>query len=242
MGDRQKNQLKISEWPNGSTGNLSIVDALTYSAPVINQLAKSHMEGIKKDISSICFKFLRINSTGDVNDLISQQFADMIIRTRYDWKLTEVQTFFNTILDRQDIEGFRVFGNKITALKLSEMVCTYEELRSEAREDLVKKDKKSEPAERLKIASMEEAKVYIDKIFENIKPIKKVCKPTEKNNAYWIVQEYLEEFDRLFNSQQNTCEGIRYVVVGGERHDIDKYLKKRFEENEASEENEYEKY
>lgn len=241
MEHRQKNLLKISEWPNGSTGNISIADALTYSAPVINQLAKKDMEGIKKDISSICFKFLRINSTGEMNDLISQQFADMIIRTRYDWKLAEVQTFFNTILDRQDIEGFRVFGNKITALKLSEMVCTYEELRSEAREGIIKQSKASEPTERLNIASIEEAKVYIDKIFENVKPIKKVCHPTEKNNAYWIVQEYLEEFDRLFNSQQNTCEGIRYVVVGGERYDIDKYLRLRMEPDEVGEKLESEK-
>ena len=232
MGEQQKNPLKISEWPNGSIDNFTVTRALLKKEYVINQLAKEDLDKTKKDISAICFKFLRINSTGDMNDLISQQFADMIIRTRYDWKLIEVQTFFNTILDRQDIEGFRVFGNKITALKLSEMVCTYEELRSEAREGLIKQSKATEPTEKLNIASMEEAKVYIDKIFENVKPIKKVCQPTEKNSAYWIVQEYLEEFDRLFNSQQNTCEGVRYVVIQGVKYDIDKYLRLRMEYNE----------
>lgn len=210
---------------------------MQYNSLNLQSLEKKDKGRLLAEIALMCYDFLKINSTGEANDLVSRQFSEDIIASRKDWKLPEIKLFFDTIRRRQDIEAFKIIGYRITPLKLMEMVCAYEELRSEAREGLLKQSKATEPTEKLNIASMEEAKVYIDKIFENVKPIKKVCQPTEKNSAYWIVQEYLEEFDRLFNSQQNTCEGVRYVVIQGVKYDIDKYLRLRMEYNEIGDVN-----
>ena len=92
-----------------------------HPSPNLQKLNRIDPDRLEKEIALMCYMFLKINSTGDNHDIISQQFAGDIILTRPDWKLPEVKVFFDVVRQRQDMECFKIMGNKITSLKLSEM-------------------------------------------------------------------------------------------------------------------------
>lgn len=110
-----------------------------HPSPNLQKLNRIDPDRLEKEIAMMCYTFLKINSTGDNHDIISQQFAGDIILTRPDWKLPEVKVFFDVVRQRQDMECFKIMGNKITSLKLSEMVgCFDAMIRAELREAMAK--------------------------------------------------------------------------------------------------------
>lgn len=163
--------------------------------------------------------------------MVSQQFSESIIRTRPDWKLPEIKTFFNTIVDRQDLEGFNIVGYKITPLKLSEMVAFYEDnFRSEEREKILAEQKNAEISEPFKLANSDVVKKSLSKIYELTKKDKGVLVnhlnqskeeielqedisniDTESVNKK--IQGWMKEFDELYDGNIDTESNERIVFI-----------------------------
>lgn len=95
-------------------------------------------EGIIESIYVRCVTFLTINSNGDNTGLIARQFAQDIFETRPDWKTEDIDYFFKFIRQRQDIPECKIFGNKITGIKLMELAVIYEDYKSQERERMIK--------------------------------------------------------------------------------------------------------
>lgn len=65
---------------------------------------------------------------------VSVQFAVDVINVRPDWNMLDILNFFKFIRQRQDLPENKIFGNKITPLKLMELTAGYENQKSIARE------------------------------------------------------------------------------------------------------------
>ena len=179
-------------------------------------------------ISGICFSWLKINSpdNGDgINEAIALQFAETVLETRFDWKPEDITYFFKTVVKRQDLPEFRIFGNKVTALKLGEMLVGYENLRAEARETSIKQFKEiSEPRHNI------DPKPYTTEILERLK-----YKPEPKqemiNENNRFIQDCIIEFDKLYDEQQKgNLNHIKLVDYVGRKFDLTDYLRYRMEE------------
>ena len=139
---------------------------MAHTSPNLQKLNRIDPDRLETEIAMMCYMFLKINSTGDNHDIISQQFAGDIILTRPDWKLPEVKVFFDVIRQRQDKECFKIMGNKITSLKLSEMVgCFDAMIRAELREAKAKVHLKED-------SSPVDLKGKFDKIYGHIDSLK----------------------------------------------------------------------
>ena len=88
-------------------------------------------------INKVCFAWLNINSPSPDNAGYSRQFTDVIMETRLDWKPEDIELFFKTVISRQDLDDFKIMGNRITAVKLCSMLPQYEELRAIEREKII---------------------------------------------------------------------------------------------------------
>ncbi len=79
-------------------------------------------------------RFITVNFP-EVNAVdISLQFAVDIVDIRQDWNLLDILNFFKFIRQRQDLPENKIFGNKITPIKLIELTAVYENNKSIARE------------------------------------------------------------------------------------------------------------
>lgn len=200
----------------------------------------------------MCYSFLKINSTGDNNDLVSQQFASDFIATRPDWKLPEVKVFFDTIRQRQDLEVFNIVGYRITPLKLNEMLCAYEQFRSDEREKYIGENFKNNiRTEKIETPSSE-AKKEFNKVYKMVEPLPKqppvnhVLQPEEVekfqesvsdlnlNSVNKKVQAWMKEFDALCQENEYENPGQRTVLVDGKKMNTTEYLEFMLNQNETN--------
>lgn len=93
-----------------------------------------------QSIMKITQRFLVVNFPDNNAIDISLQFSVDIMDSRPDWNLLDILYFFKFIRQRQDLPENKIFGNKITPLKLMELTAVYEERKSIARELWHKKE------------------------------------------------------------------------------------------------------
>ena len=85
-------------------------------------------------ISKLTKRFIEVNFVGENSTDIALQFSIDIVEVRPDWNLLDILNFFKFIRQRQDLPGCKIFGNKISPIKLIELASVYEENKSIARE------------------------------------------------------------------------------------------------------------
>lgn len=190
--------------------------------PVISSASYDKKE-LFKYIATKCKSFLDINSTSTNNEDLAFQFAEDVTETRLDWKPLDIDLFFKTVRQRQDIEAFKVLGNKITGLKLGEMVVEYEDIRASYFEQY-NKQKWSVPE---KQDYPTDIKKFTEPILARLRnPVREVEIPKGTN----VVQGFMRDFDELYNKQAkgksvSALIGMRTVEVDGVVMNIEDYLK-----------------
>ena len=85
-------------------------------------------------ISKLAKRFIEVNFVGENSTDIALQFSIDIVEVRPDWNLLDILNFFKFIRQRQDLPECKIFGNKISPIKLIELASVYEENKSIARE------------------------------------------------------------------------------------------------------------
>jgi len=175
-----------------------------------------------QSIMKLTQRFISVNFP-DVNAQdVSLQFAVDITESRPDWNLIDILHFFKFIRQRQDLPENKIFGNKITPLKLMELTAGYEENKSIAREIWQKKQISQQvygtQEQRLLLGSGERkeqlpkdtrfselAKVIADKekqksdkIYENAEKTKKFLKAMQE---HWSEQMQLVDAGTITEEQ-----------------------------------------
>lgn len=173
-------------------------------------------------IAQITNDFLVTYSTGEQQATTSVQFAKDILNTRPDWKIADVDMLFTFIRTRQDLPECRIFGNKITGIKLMELVAVYE---AERADELVKYHKSKS------LNTFIDAFVGCDNVNEHFKKIMDMCRPTPKEHTATRVDDRvkraMDDFDRMYDESNQLGGGIRTILVCGKRMDLDQYLNYR---------------
>lgn len=209
----------------------SVAEVFESQAPTFAS-SRTDKRVLRLYIANKCLEFLSVNSPDPGNALIAEQFSEDIIETRYDWKPQDIELFFKTVRQRQDVPDFNVFGNKVTALKLNSMVICYEELRIKEREAwLEKKYKNPERMEKPPVDVKKYTTAILDRLSANKEPVKPSIAPESKNDE---IQSYMKDFDRLHYEQCKTSAeqekaSIKYVVYDNEKLDMTEYLERRIE-------------
>ncbi|MCB0539696.1 MAG: hypothetical protein KDE33_19425 [Bacteroidetes bacterium] len=90
-------------------------------------------------ITKLTSRFIKSNFVGENADSMALQFALDVVESKPDWRVLDILNLFKFIRQRQDIEELRIFGNKISPMKLMSLVAVYENHKSEARELYQKK-------------------------------------------------------------------------------------------------------
>jgi len=219
---KSNNNLQL--WTEESLKSLPTCKTITdvFNSKCPNISSKSYnQKDLFKFISDECCKFLNINSASENNEDIAFQFAEDITETRLDWKPTDIVMFFKTIRQRQDIEEFQVLGNKITGIKLSEMIMAYEELRADQFE-VWNKTRWTTPNPEIKVSEVG-LKTLAEIKSRLFKEPQKSGTPeeSEQNNQ---VQQWIKDFDRI-------RAGSKFGEVNGQMMNIDDYLKYKIETN-----------
>jgi len=105
----------------------------TKSIPFCNIQEENERE-LLQSIMKLTERFVRVNFPDVSAQDVSLQFSVDIIENRPDWNLLDILNFFKFIRQRQDIPENKIFGNKISPLKLMELTAVYENHKSIARE------------------------------------------------------------------------------------------------------------
>lgn len=122
----------------------SIAEAV--KADGLNIYALAKIEGGKKAIMKEAYQLTKnflslMDMDKDTINATADAFAVDLVESRLDWKYQDIEMFFKTIRRRQDVPEFKVMGNKVTILKLNEMLAAYECLRSDAIVEIKQKEK-----------------------------------------------------------------------------------------------------
>lgn len=88
-----------------------------------------------QSIMKLTEMFLKTNFTDCETENIALQFAVDLTDLRSDWSLLDVLHFFKFVRQRQDLPENKIFGNKISPIKLMELTAVYEENKAIAREN-----------------------------------------------------------------------------------------------------------
>ena len=93
------------------------------------------LKAIAIPVTGITRSFLKSTFPDQVD--LSADITMAIVERNPTWSMLDTINFYKTIINRQDLDEFRVFGNKITVLKIMEMCSAYEGLKAEAHERLL---------------------------------------------------------------------------------------------------------
>lgn len=241
----QNSNVTLRRQPNWLKQTPStFVEVIESPEPNFQRLSKEYYNDAIGVIAGKTTIFLNINSTGDNNAEIAYQFAGDLLSTRPDWKIEEIDFFFKFIRTRQDIPELKLFGNKITGLKLMEFVSVYEDYRSQEREEYLRKKHKTEPRQ-IESAKADPStiKAHIEAIGELLKPQKKeYFKSTnkEENNIdskliasidndsiNKRIQKIMIDFDELAKEIEQDKNEKRVVFVNGIMMNTEQYLQYR---------------
>lgn len=178
-----------------SNGILTIKETFNSGIPSIQKILK--VAGGKEYLMNVCIanttRYIQLNFPGTQNVVeVAGDFTKIIIDTRPDWKEADLKLFFDYLLKNPSlIREVKHVGNIITPMVLLQLVEHYEGKRSETREEVLKETVYPEPVSDKKEdqpLDPERAKVWLDKIYEQIKVVKKPIVYKEEN----ILRETLE--------------------------------------------------
>lgn len=178
--------------------------------------------------------FLELIQPGDkTNAPTAAVFADDIIHTRYDWRIEDVIYFFQFIRRRQDLSDLNIFGNRLTIIRLNQMVNSYEMARCDNRVNYLseKYNAKNEIdiyEVRNLTSTPEQVSSHISKITESLKTHKtRLNESFPKSDTEILHQSLLCEFDTLFQSCGQIKNGIRFVKLKNKFLTIEEYCNKK---------------
>lgn len=174
-----------------------------------------------QSVMKLTQRFISVNFP-DVNAQdVSLQFAVDITESRPDWSLLDILNLFKFIRQRQDLPENKIFGNKISPIKLMELTAVYEEHKAIAREIFLKDETSKQiygtQEQRLMLGQgkenelpkdtrfcelakklLDNEKEKTDKIYENAKSTKKFLQDLE---IHWNKQMKLVEEGRITEEQ-----------------------------------------
>lgn len=93
-----------------------------------------------KNIMALTARFIKMNFPDSDSQEVAMQFAVDVKDARPDWGILDILNFFKFIRHRQDLEECRVWGNKISPMKLMSLAVVYEEHKSIAREQMYRRE------------------------------------------------------------------------------------------------------
>lgn len=91
-------------------------------------------------ITKLTKRFIDVNFAGENSTDTAVQFAIDLLDVRVDWSVLDVVHFFKFVRQRQDLPECKIFGNKISPIKLMELTAVYEEHKAIAREIYLKNE------------------------------------------------------------------------------------------------------
>ena len=201
----------------------NFIEIFKSQLPVLSSDKYTRME-VEAFITAQCLKFLQVNSPDASNHLLAEQFAEDVMETRLDWKPEDINMFFRFIRQRQDLPQCRIYGNKITGIKLSELITVYEDHRAEERESFINSQKEQEKAP-MNLTVLH----ALNNVLNKFKPVE--SKPREETESEKLIKSWVAEFDKIYNAKyRDTKDSIRFIIQNGKKMNIDQWLKFKMEE------------
>lgn len=251
INSKEISQLSASTIANG-TVPVSFREVIERKEPNFQAICKAENTLLESVICEKTTSFLSVYSSDENNARMAIQFAQDLIETRPDWKIADVDYFFKFIRQRQDIESCRIFGNKITGLKLMELVCVYEDCKAIEREKMLKeKFSKSHGSSlaRQEPVDAQQVRDNIRKILDTMevpkkKPVNHLMagadeialqnsiQKTDFNSENNRFQAILRDFDALHADQNYPqVDGKRVVIIDDKPFDGNGYMELKISEN-----------
>jgi hypothetical protein len=173
-----------------------------------------------------CFKFLGLLApeSSTQNDLTSKIFAEDLIANRPDWKPEDVLNLFKWL--RNDWQ--RVHTKVIDIVQLNEAVREYEEIRSEAREQLLQERfKKPENEQKTEPKAADELRKIRERLEQSKKRTAFEFVKREKTEEEEFVEQVRVEFVKIRTEQ---LRDDRFIKLNGKLLDFDEFLIMKIEE------------
>lgn len=179
-----------------------------------DKLAVLNFTSVEKNIIATVLEFMTSYSPyPECTNLVAiKNFAELIIAGYGHWILADVANFLKWFIQNQHLEALHIMGNKITFLKLAQVLPIYEEMRID-----VIRSKKAQTA----IIEAERkggltvlGKSVLDEIRKRVRPNyeRHVLTP-EEVEAMGVTSSILSEFDELWAKQQTLHGHAKYVTV-----------------------------
>lgn len=217
---KSNNNLQL--WTEESLKSLpkaqTLDEVFNAKVPIISSKAYNKRD-LFTYIANKCKDFLDENSPTTNNADLSIQFAEDVTETRLDWKPIDIDLLFKTVRQSQHIESFKVYGGRITSLKLGEMVTAYEDLRSQQFE-VWNKTRWTTPNPEVKVSEV--GLKTLAEIKSRLFKEPQKSRTPEESEQNKLVQQWIKDFDRI-------RAGSKFGEVNGQMMNIDEYLKHRIE-------------
>ena len=168
-----------------------------------------------KGIVKLTQRFISVNFPDVDSVAISLQFAVDIISTKPDWNLLDILNLFKFIRQRQDLPENKIFGNKISPIKLMELVTVYEENKSIAREiwhkNEISREVHGTKEDRLMIGTSAQKLIGSDETFKDTRfaeIAKKITdKEKEKSDKIYLnaakTKQFLKDMEKHWDQQMD---------------------------------------
>lgn len=144
-----------------------------------------------------------LSNNGIEPGVTAVEFASVIVKQEPTWTVPDVICFFDFISTNQYDERLKVYGDKITPLRLLEMVRVYEEKKAEEREELWNEEKGKYSSQSKRTFSDQSIKSQMGKALEAVyvkNDDKKVYSAPADENYF---KQYRDEKDKgTFNQNQ----------------------------------------
>lgn len=179
-----------------------------------DKLAVLDFTSVEKNIIATVIEFMTSYSPYPecTNLVATKNFAELIIAGYGHWILADVANFLKWFIQNQHLEALHIMGNKITFLKLAQVLPIYEEMRI----DVIRSKKAATAiieAER-KGGLTVLGKSVLDEIRKRVKPKYERHVLTPEEEAELKANTTLfQEFDELWAKQQTTHGHTKYVTV-----------------------------
>ncbi len=209
---------KLSKINNGVSllpkGKLAVDNLDFIVSSTDDKLSAINFTSAEKNIIATVIEFMGAYSPyPECTNLVAvRNFAELIIAGYGHWILADVANFLKWFIQNQHLEELHIMGNKITFLKLAQVLPIYEEMRID-----VIRSKKAQTA----IIEAERkggltvlGKSVLDEIRKRVRPKyeRHVLTP-EEVEAMGVTSSILSEFDELWAVQQTTHGHAKYVTV-----------------------------
>lgn len=160
-------------------------------------------------------RFISVNFPDSSAVDIALQFAVDIVDMRPDWNILDVLYFFKFIRQRQDLPENKIFGNKISPIKLTELTAVYENNKSIAREiwhkNEISREVHGTKEDRLMIGTSAQKLIGSDETFKDTRfaeIAKKITdKEKEKSDKIYLnaakTKQFLKDMEKHWDQQMD---------------------------------------